>query len=45
VAVLLGLLNLGLVAYDGYRLGLDMYHVLEIVGKHIQLTPVDGAAD
>ncbi len=45
VAVLLGLLNLGVVAYDSYRLGLDIYHVLEIVGKTLYLTPVDGAAE
>jgi hypothetical protein len=32
------------VAIDNYRLGRVMYHVIEIVAKQIQLTPVDGAA-
>jgi hypothetical protein len=44
VALLLGTLNLGVVAYDNYRLGRVLYYVLEIVAKHIQLTPVKGAA-
>ena len=44
VALLLGSLNLVVVAYDNYRLGRVMYHVIEIVAKQIQLTPVEGAA-
>ena len=40
VAVLLGVLNLAVVAVDNYRLGRVMYHVLEIVAKQIQLAPV-----
>jgi len=44
VAVLLGSINLVVVAVDNFRLGRIMYHVLEVVGKQIQLTPVNGAA-
>ena len=44
VGLLLGLLNLGMVAYDNYAFGRDMYHVIEILGKQLGLTPVDGAA-
>lgn len=44
VALLLGVLNLLVVAFDNYRLGRDMYHVIEIVAKQIQLTPVDGVS-
>ncbi|MFN8625380.1 MAG: glycosyltransferase [Candidatus Binatia bacterium] len=44
VGALLGLLNLGMVVYDHYALGRDMYHVIEIVGKQLGLTPVNGAA-
>ncbi|MFI5364009.1 MAG: glycosyltransferase [Candidatus Binatia bacterium] len=44
VAVLLGSLNLLVVAVDNFRLGRIMYHVLEVVGKQIQLTPVNGTA-
>ena len=43
VAVLLGLLNLAIVASDQYRFGRDMYHVIEIIGKQLDLNPVDGA--
>jgi hypothetical protein len=45
VALLLGTLNLLVVAVDNYRLGRGMYHVIEIVAKQIQLAPVDGAAE
>ncbi len=45
VALLLGILNLLLVVIDNYRLGRVMYHVVEIVAKHIQLTPVDGTPE
>jgi glycosyltransferase involved in cell wall biosynthesis len=41
-ALLLGVLNLLLVAVDNVRLGRVMYHVLEVVGKQIGLTPVNG---
>jgi hypothetical protein len=44
VSLLLGVLNLLVVAVDNYRLGRGMYHVIEIVARQIQLTPVDGAA-
>jgi glycosyltransferase involved in cell wall biosynthesis len=44
VALLLGVLNLVVVAVDNYRLGRVMYHVIEIVAKQIQLTPVDGVS-
>jgi hypothetical protein len=44
VGVVLGLLNLAIVAYDNYSFGRDMYHVIEILGKQLGLTPVAGAA-
>jgi len=44
VALLLGTLNLIIVAADNFRLGRLMYHVLEIVAKQIALTPVKPAA-
>ena len=44
VAVLLGLITLLLVAIDNYRLGRVVYHVLEVVGKQLGLTPVNGHA-
>jgi GT2 family glycosyltransferase len=44
VSLLLGALNLLVVVVDNYRLGRGMYHVIEIVAKQIQLTPVDRAA-
>jgi len=42
LALLLGALNLLVVAYDNYRLGRIMYHVLEVVAKQIELNPVNG---
>ena len=45
LAVLLATINLVVVACDNFRLGRVMYHVLEIVGKHIGLTPVNGVSD
>jgi glycosyltransferase involved in cell wall biosynthesis len=41
-ALLVGMLNLLLVVVDNIRLGRFMYHVLEVVGKQIGLTPVNG---
>ncbi len=43
LALLLGTLNLLVVAYDNFRLGRIMYHVLEVVGKQLGLTPVNGS--
>ena len=40
VAVLLGVLSLLVVGVDNFRLGQTMYHVLEVVAKHIELTAV-----
>jgi glycosyltransferase involved in cell wall biosynthesis len=40
VAGLLGVITLGAVACECFRLGRTMYHVLEIVAKSIGLTPV-----
>ncbi|HVO22586.1 MAG TPA: glycosyltransferase [Candidatus Margulisiibacteriota bacterium] len=40
VGLLLGLLSLLVVGVDNIRLGRTMYHVLEVVAKHIELTPV-----
>ena len=40
VALLLGLLSLLVVSVDNLRLGRTMYHVLEVVAKHIELTAV-----
>ncbi len=42
VAVLLGLLNVLIVVIDNFRLGRTLYHVLEVVGKHVGLTPLNG---
>jgi glycosyltransferase involved in cell wall biosynthesis len=42
VALLLGGLSLLVVAVDNARLGRIMYHVLEIVAKQLELTPVKG---
>jgi len=42
MALLLGAINLVVVAVDNYRIGRVMYHVLEIVAKQIGLTPVNG---
>jgi len=42
VALLLGLLNLIIVAVDNFRLGRTLYHVLEVVGKQVGLTPLNG---
>ncbi len=44
VALLLGTLNLIVVAADNFRLGRLMYHVLEIVAQQIALTPVKPAS-
>ena len=41
LAVLLGTLTLIVVAWDNFRLGRIMYHVLEIVATHIRLRPVE----
>jgi glycosyltransferase involved in cell wall biosynthesis len=41
LAVLLGLVVLGIVVRDNVRLGRIMWHVLEAVARHIQLSPVD----
>jgi glycosyltransferase involved in cell wall biosynthesis len=43
LALLLGALNLIVVGYDNFRLGRVMYHVLEVVGKQIGLTQVNGS--
>jgi len=43
-ALLVGMINLLIVVVDNVRLGRVMYHVLEVVGKHIGLTPVNGKA-
>ncbi|MFQ5665353.1 MAG: glycosyltransferase [Candidatus Binatia bacterium] len=45
VALLVGTLDLLVVAYDNYRLSRVVYHALEIVAKHIQLTPLEGVAE
>ena len=45
VSLLLGTLNLIVVAVDNFRLGRIMYQVLEVVGKQIGLAPVNGTAD
>ena len=44
VSLLLGILNLIVVAVDNVRLGRTMYHVLEVIGKQLALTPVNGKA-
>ena len=41
-ALLVGVITLLIVAIDNVRLGRVMYHVLEVVGKQIGLTPVNG---
>jgi len=40
VAVLLSTLSLLMVSIDNVRMGRTMYHVLEVVAKLIELTPV-----
>jgi glycosyltransferase involved in cell wall biosynthesis len=45
LALLLGMISLGVIAYDNFRVGRIMYHVLEIVGKQIGLNAVNGGAD
>jgi len=42
VALLLGLLNILVVLVDNFRLGRTLYHVLEVVGKQVGLTPLNG---
>jgi len=44
VALLLGGLSLLVAAVDNARLGRIMYHVLEIIAKQLELTPVKGPA-
>ena len=39
-AIVLGMINLGLLFYKNYRLGQILYHVLEIVAQTINLFPV-----
>jgi len=43
-ALLVGVITLLIIAVDNVRLGRVMYHVLEVVGKQIGLTPVNGKA-
>jgi len=43
LAVLLGVLNLLVVVLDNFRLGRIMHHVQEVVAKHLELTPMNGA--
>src|SRR5262249_1174613 len=44
LAAMLGVITFIVVASDNYRLGRVMYQVVEIVGKQIGLTPVNGKA-
>jgi hypothetical protein len=39
-SILVGLINLGTIAYQNFRLGRVMYHALEIVAKRLGLSPV-----
>jgi len=42
LGILLGLLTLAMVILESFRLGRVLYHVLEIVAKHIGLSGVNG---
>ena len=44
LAAMLEVITFIVVAADNYRLGRVMYQVVEIVGKQIGLTPVNGKA-
>ncbi len=42
VGLLLGVLNSLIILVDNFRLGRTLYHVLEVVGKQVGLTPLNG---